>query len=108
MGPLQELPEHLTELQNDLMNPSIVFGNENFGITNYIFWMIIVMIIVVVAILVVLFGIGIPAVLHYQKVLKLRTLDDKAQTIYAAVQNRLGELIQFKYNPSYLKGKKEW
>ena len=24
------------------------------------------------------------------------------------VQNRLGELIQFKYDPSYLKGKKEW
>ena len=53
MGPLEELPEHLTELQNDLMNPAIVFGNENFGITNYIFWMIIVMVIVVVAILLV-------------------------------------------------------
>ena len=37
MGPLEELPEHLTELQNDLMNPAIVFGNENFGLTNYIF-----------------------------------------------------------------------
>lgn len=27
---------------------------------------------------------------------------------YMPVQNRLGELIQFKYDPSYLKGKKEW
>ena len=27
---------------------------------------------------------------------------------YMPVQNRMGELIQFKYNPSYLKGKKEW
>ena len=27
---------------------------------------------------------------------------------YMPVQNRLGELIQFKYDPSYLRGKKEW
>lgn len=27
---------------------------------------------------------------------------------YMPVQNKLGELIQFKYAPSYLKGKKEW
>lgn len=27
---------------------------------------------------------------------------------YMPIQNRLGELVQFKYNPSYLKGKKEW
>ena len=27
---------------------------------------------------------------------------------YMPVQNRMGELIQFTYNPSYLKGKKEW
>ena len=27
---------------------------------------------------------------------------------YMPVQNRMGELIQFKYDPSYLKGKKEW
>ena len=27
---------------------------------------------------------------------------------YMPVQNRLGELIQFEYDPSYLKGKKEW
>ena len=27
---------------------------------------------------------------------------------YMPVQNRMGELIQFEYNPSYLKGKKEW
>lgn len=27
---------------------------------------------------------------------------------YMPVQNRLGELIQFKYDPSYLRGEKEW
>ena len=27
---------------------------------------------------------------------------------YMPVQNSMGELIQFKYNPSYLRGKKEW
>ena len=27
---------------------------------------------------------------------------------YMPVQNRMGELIQFTYNPSYLKGNKEW
>lgn len=53
MGPLEELPEHLTELQSDLMNSSIVFGNEQFGITNFILYMILVMVLIVTTILVV-------------------------------------------------------
>lgn len=53
MGPLGELPEHLEELQNDLMHPAIVFGNEQFGITNYILYMFLIMIILLIAILVV-------------------------------------------------------
>ena len=53
MGPLGELPEHLEELQNDLMHPAIVFGNEQFGITNYILYMFLIMAILLIAILVV-------------------------------------------------------
>lgn len=53
MGPLGELPEHLQELQNDLMHPQIVFGSEQFGITNFIFWMVIVIAILLVVVLIV-------------------------------------------------------
>lgn len=53
MGPLGELPEHLEELQSDLMNSQIVFGNEQFGITNFILFMLIVVAILLVVIFVV-------------------------------------------------------
>lgn len=53
MGPLGELPEHLEELQSDLMNPAIVFGNEQFGITNFIIYMIISMIVLLLVVFLV-------------------------------------------------------
>lgn len=53
MGPLQELPEHLEELKSELMNSQIMWGNESFGITNYVFWMIICCAILLLVILIV-------------------------------------------------------
>ncbi len=45
---------------------------------------------------------------HKVSVKKLRNTKDIWCRDYMPVQNRLGELIQFKYDPSYLRGKKEW
>lgn len=53
MGPLSELPQHLEELQNDLMHPAIIFGNEQFGITNYILYMFIVIAVLLIVVFVV-------------------------------------------------------
>ena len=45
---------------------------------------------------------------HKVSVKKLRNTKDIWCRDYMPVQNRLGELIQFEYDPSYLRGKKEW
>ena len=45
---------------------------------------------------------------HKVSVKELRNTKDIWCRDYMPVQNRLGELIQFKYDPSYLRGKKEW
>lgn len=53
MGPLGELPEHLEELQNDLMHSQIVFGTDGFGITNFILFMLITIAILIAVVLIV-------------------------------------------------------
>ena len=45
---------------------------------------------------------------HKVSVKELRNTKDIWCRDYMPVQNRLGELIQFEYDPSYLRGKKEW
>lgn len=45
---------------------------------------------------------------HKVAVKELRNTKDIWCRDYMPVQNMLGELIQFKYNPSYLRGKKKW
>lgn len=45
---------------------------------------------------------------HKVSVKKLHNTKDIWCRDYMPVQNRLGELIQFEYDPSYLRGKKEW
>lgn len=53
MGPLSELPEHLEELINELMNPSFVWGDSSFGLTNFVLYMFICIIILVALIIIV-------------------------------------------------------
>ena len=53
MGPLEELPEHLVELKSELMNSAIVFGTEEFGLTNYILYMILCVLIIMIVIIAV-------------------------------------------------------
>ncbi len=45
---------------------------------------------------------------HKVSVKELRNTKDVWCRDYMPVQNRLGELMQFEYDPSYLRGKKEW
>lgn len=49
-------------------------------------------VLIVVGILLLLLALIIPAVLHYQRVLKQKGLDEKAQIIYTAAQNQLALL----------------
>ncbi|MDO5329310.1 MAG: F0F1 ATP synthase subunit A [Coriobacteriia bacterium] len=51
MGPLSQLPEHLEELINELMNPAFIVGDSHFGLTNFVFYMIICAIILVVLVI---------------------------------------------------------
>ena len=57
-----------------------------------------------ITILVILFSLAVPAVFSLQKNLRQKELDDKAQIIYTAAQNRLTELYTSGrsdlYNPS--------
>lgn len=48
--------------------------------------------LIVVGIITVLIGAGTPAVIHYQKTLHQKELDEKAQIIYIAAQNQLSVL----------------
>ncbi len=48
--------------------------------------------LVTVMIIVILFALAVPAVFNIQRNLRQKELDQKAQTIYTAVQNRLSEL----------------
>ena len=48
--------------------------------------------LIAVAILVILLGLGIPALLKLQKELRQKELDSKAETIYQAVQNKMTKL----------------
>lgn len=52
MGVLGQLPEHIEELKDDLMNSKILFGTENFGLTNFIFWMCIACVVLLLLILI--------------------------------------------------------
>ncbi len=45
---------------------------------------------------------------HHVTVKELSNTKDIWCRDYMPVQNRMGELIQFKYDPSYLRGKKDW
>lgn len=51
MGPLAELPEYMEELV-DSFDPAFIFGSNGVGLTQYIFWMIIVWVLVLVAVMV--------------------------------------------------------
>lgn len=48
--------------------------------------------LIVVGIITALVGVGTPAVIHYQKTLHQKELDEKAQIIYIAAQNQLSVL----------------
>lgn len=66
-------------------------------------------VLMTVAILVILFAIAVPAIFTIQRNLRQKELDNKAETIYMAVQNKLSDLYasgnSYEYDPALQKSK---
>lgn len=53
MGALQELPEHLDELKNQLMHFHVVCGNDSVALTDYLVYVFLVIAILLIVVLIV-------------------------------------------------------